>query len=288
VRQKECWGANSYGELGTNSMNGSPVPVQVPGLASGVTAVSVGTGSACAVTTGGGVLCWGDNGFGGLGNGSINESLVPVQVTGLTSGVSSVSVGNVTACAVTTGGGVMCWGDGYNGQLGNGMANPSSVPVQVTGLTSGVNSVSVGGRTVCAVTSAGQVLCWGDNQYGTVGDNSTTDALVPTQVMGLIGTATSVSVGNDEACAVTGGGGVMCWGYGPFGELGNGAMMTSLVPVHVTGLTSGATAVSAGYYAACVVACGVQCWGGGPLGNNAMQSTDAPVSVDLLGASPCP
>ena len=285
----QCWGGNSYGELGNGSMTSSPVPVPVSGLTSGVASVSVGTGSACAVTAGGGVQCWGDNGFGGLGNGSTIESAVPVHVTGLTTGVSSVSVGGMTACAVTTGGGVQCWGNGYSGQLGNNVEGQSTVPVQVSGLTSGVASVSVGDRTVCALTNAGSVLCWGSNQYGTVGNNATTDALVPTAVTGLPSGTTSVSVGADVACALTTGGAVMCWGYGVFGELGNGTTTTSLVPVQVTGLTSGVTSMSAGHFGACAaIACGVQCWGNGPLGDDTTPASDVPVSVDRLGASPCP
>jgi alpha-tubulin suppressor-like RCC1 family protein len=107
--------------------------VQVSGLTSGVIAVSAGGDSACAVTIGGGVECWGYNGYGQLGNNSTTNSSVPVQVSGLTSGVTAVSAGNVSACALTTGGSVECWGDNRYGELGNNSTTSSSVPVEVSG-----------------------------------------------------------------------------------------------------------------------------------------------------------
>ena len=296
-----CWGGNNSGMLGDNSVVAfSLVPVQVTGLTSGVTFVSVGDGgsySACAVAAGG-LVCWGDNAFGHLGNNSTMNSSVPVQVTGLTSGVTSVSIGdNDTACAVTAGGGVMCWG--YNGATGTGLlgngdttATDSLVPVQVTGLTSGATSVSVGEESACAVTG-GAVVCWGGNTFGELGNGNTTSSSVPVQVTGLTSGVTSVSLGQYSACALTTSGAVMCWGWNGYGQLGNGsAAMYSSVPVQVTGLTGGATSVTAGYTSACaVVACGVVCWGennAGQLGNNSTTDSSVPVSVDLLGTSPCP
>ena len=128
----------------------------VPGFGAAVQ-VSVGNATSCAVTATGGVVCWGSNPSGQLGNGTTTTSLIPTPVTGLTSGVASVSMGNGTACAVTTGGGVMCWGNGGTGQLGNNTQTNSLVPVQVVGLTSGVRMVSQGGDSACAITSGGGV-----------------------------------------------------------------------------------------------------------------------------------
>ena len=104
----QCWGTNGFGQNLT--------PAAVTGLASGVTSVSGGTApaggdSACAVM-GGAVQCWGNNGAGQLGNGTTTSSAVPVPVSTLTSGVTSVSVGFGTACALTSGGSVWCWGSG--------------------------------------------------------------------------------------------------------------------------------------------------------------------------------
>lgn len=177
-----CWGENGFGQLGNGSQTPSPVPVRVTGLTSGVISLSVGYDSACAVTAGGAVVCWGSNNYGQLGNGSADASAgtmstVPVQVTGLTSGATSVSIGGYTACALTAAGGVECWGLGAQGQLGNGtMPMDSPVPVQVTGLTSGVTSVSVGEFSGCALSASGGLSCWGPTASARTGTARTSRA----------------------------------------------------------------------------------------------------------------
>jgi alpha-tubulin suppressor-like RCC1 family protein len=278
-----CWGDNTYGELGNNSTTNSSVPVQVSGLTSGVTAVSVGLAFACALTASGGVECWGWNSDGQLGNNSTTNSSVPVQVSGLTSGVTAVSAGADFACALTTGGGIECWGYNAYGQLGNNSTTNSSVPVQVSGLTSGVTAVS----EACALTAGGGVECWGFNSYGQLGNGSTTNSSVPVQVSGLTSGATAVSSGGSFACALTAGGGVECWGFNSFGQLGNNSAGYSYVPVQVPGLTSGVTAVSVGGQSTCAVTAGggIECWGYnnyGQLGNNSTTNSSVPVQVSGL------
>lgn len=224
--------------------------------------VSVGGGSACAITVNGGVVCWGDNTFGQLGNNSTTGSPVPVPVTGLASGAASVSVGTQSACALTTSGGVLCWGNNVDGQLGDNSTTNSPVPVPVTGLAGGVAAISVGGQAGCAVTTAGGVECWG---FGA--------GPVPAPVPGLTSGVTAVSVGIDDACAVTAGGGVVCWQIG-------------LVPAPATGLASGVTSIAVGASAQCAVASGgVLCSGGNEVGDlgNGLNGFNLTVPVPATG-----
>ena len=251
-----------------------------------VTALAGGGTHSCAVVDGG-VQCWGWNGYGQLGDGSTTNSATPVQVSGLTSGVTAVATGDLHSCAVVNGG-VRCWGYNLYGQLGNGssgfqsMTNPT--PVQVSGLPSGsgVSAVAGGHYHSCAVVNGG-VRCWGGNQFGEIGNGSTTQSTTPAQVSGLTSGVTAVATGV-HTCAVVNGG-VQCWGLNASGQLGNGSTANSSVPAQVTGLTSGVTSLATGNSHSCaVVNGGVRCWGynyDGELGNGS--NTDSSVPVQVTG-----
>lgn len=131
----KCWGLNSKGQLGNNSTSGGPTPVVVQGLGTGVAAVTANGYHSCALTVAGGVKCWGANDKGQLGNPVAVESHVPVDVTGLTSGVKAITAGGYHTCAVLAIGKVKCWGLNDVGQLGGGVTGgQSAMPVEVVGL----------------------------------------------------------------------------------------------------------------------------------------------------------
>lgn len=284
-----CWGDNSYGQLGTGDFNASAVPVAVNGLSNGVGAISVGAGSTCALTTTGGILCWGNNSYGQLGDGSTaRSSNLPVAVSGLSSGVSAIGVSAGSACALTTAGGVLCWGDNRYGQLGNRSTVSSNVPVAVVGLNSGVSTLSVGGDHTCALTITGSVLCWGDNHYGQLGTGSTAhNSTVPVTVSSLSSGVSALSTGDSHTCALTTAGAVLCWGYNSAGQLGNGNITPSNLPVAVNGLSASVSSLSAGGNHTCaLLTTGAStCWGEnnfGQLGNGQTVASSVPVAVNGL------
>jgi alpha-tubulin suppressor-like RCC1 family protein len=277
----QCWGGNDSGQLGTGSTTSSPVPAHVSSLTSSVLGVAAGYDATCA-NWGGKAMCWGKNTYGQLGNNTTTSSDVPVQVSGLTSGVGGVVAGSQHSCAVASGG-VRCWGWNLFGALGNNSTVSASVPVQVSGLTSGVQALAseAGALHTCAIVN-GAAQCWGANGNGQLGNNTTSAAATPVQVVGLTSGVLAVTVGSAHSCALVNGG-VQCWGYNAFSQLGNDSTTDSPVPVVAQGLTAGVQAVVAGEYQTCALVNGsAECWGSndnGQLGNNTTSNSATPVTV---------
>jgi alpha-tubulin suppressor-like RCC1 family protein len=279
----KCWGDNYYGQLGNGATVLRPTPVDVSGLGSGIIVVSAGSVHTCALTSEGGVKCWGDNGSGQLGDGTTIDRHTPVDVSGLSSGVVAISAGGYHTCALTSGGGMKCWGRNSFGQLGDGTYTKGLTPTDVSGLSSGINSISAGDNHTCALTSDGAVKCWGWNSSGQLGNGTTTDQNTPTGVFGLDNGITAISVGYQHTCALTIGGGVKCWGRNRFGQLGDGTIQRKTKPVNVCGL-SGVTDISAGGEHTCALTSdgAVKCWGyniNGQLGNGTTTNRNTPTDV---------
>ena len=127
-----CWGGNFNGQLGDGTVVERHTPTAVSGLSNGVAEISAGHMSTCAVTVSGGAKCWGANGSGQLGDGTVTDKSVPGAVDGLSSGVHSVSTGYEFACALMESGIVKCWGSNNHGQLGRGsIGGQATLPADV-------------------------------------------------------------------------------------------------------------------------------------------------------------
>src|SRR5207302_1967106 len=143
-----------------------------------------GANHSCALTSAGGAKCWGYDYSGQLGDGNggaFSDQPTPVDVSGLLSGVGAISAGGNHTCAIA--GAVKCWGDNTFGAVGDGTtSNLRLTPVGVSGLTSGATAVAAGGMHSCALTSADGVKCWGENNYGQLGDGSGWNQSTPVNV----------------------------------------------------------------------------------------------------------
>jgi len=283
----KCWGAYGYGQLGDGTKSNYEIPVTVSGLSSGTVAIATGNEFACALTAGGGVKCWGAGNAGDLGNGSFVDSAIPVDVSGLNSGVIAIAVGERHACALSINGNVKCWGNNENGQLGNGSTiNSMSTPQDVYGLNSDITAITAGLKHTCALTTTGAIKCWGHNYYGQLGDGSTTYSRVPVDVSGLNDIFNAIEAGDLHTCALTQQGAVKCWGDNQFGQLGNNSIAYSNIPINVNGLNGNVNSISAGNTHTCVIINGsVKCWGAndhGQLGNNNLVNSNTPVTVNGL------
>jgi Regulator of chromosome condensation (RCC1) repeat len=257
-----CWGANYFGALGDGTDGSHAGPVRVVGLGSGVASVTGGIDHSCALTTAGAVKCWGDNEGGELGDGTSIERWTPVDVVGLGSGVRAIAAQFIHSCALTSAGGVRCWGRGYG-----------LTPVDVPGLTSGVIAITPN----CALTAAGAVKCWG------IGSD-----LHATDVPGLGAGVKALATSGSHGCALMSGGTVECWGRNDHGQLGDGTKSDHPAPVEVVGLRNGIVALGVGTSYSCAVsrAGGIQCWGGngvGELGDGTNVDRHRPASVVGFG-----
>lgn len=228
----KCWGNTKA--LGNGAAAGSSVPVDVVGLSADVVALSAGAYGTCAVTSAGALQCWGINYIGLDGAGPTSTSLVPVEMPGAASGVVDVSVGMYHTCFTTASGGIKCWGLNGTGALGNPLANESALPLDVTGLSSGMVAVSAGDAQTVALSAKGAVKFWG-SKGGSPDDSSP----VPVDMPGLSAGVVAVSSGdNAHSCALLSTGSAMCWGLNTVGALGRDPMSLffSDVPVEVEGL----------------------------------------------------
>lgn len=259
TNEVSCWGANSEGQLGRNSVSASePVPMVVPNLTN-ATGLDLGGNHSCVRITIGRALCWGSNVVGGLGvNPAVaTNSTFPIPVQSLILAgvnVASVATGYAHSCALLADQTVRCWGGNGSGQLGDGTRSDSFNAVTVAGLT-GVQTLGAGLYSTCAITTLGAAVCWGGTDQGSTGISP------PVTVFGLA-TATGVAASGESSCALIAGA-VKCWGFNYTGALGTGNFVDSAIPVSVAGI-SNATALSGGvgHFCALLATGSVQCWGG--------------------------
>jgi len=261
-----CWGNNKYGQLGDGTVIDRQTPTPVLGLGPGTTAaIAQAMNHTCALKTNGSVVCWGLNANGQLGDGTIEEKLTPIQVSGLGPGTTAAIFtdfdGNPNGtCALKTNGSVVCWGEiapiGFSG---------NTTPVKISQITPGtVKSLEFGFKSTFVLKKDGSVIGWGSNYCGQVGIGTNTGVGAPTQVFGLgPGSTAAISTGSYNSCALKTDGSVVCWGCNNSGEVGDGTTFPRYKPVQVPGLgpsTTAAIAVGANGGCALKTDGSIVCW----------------------------
>lgn len=300
-----AWGYNHYGELGNSSTTDSSAPVLVntSGVLAGKTSVAITTGldHNIALCSDGTLVSWGYNNFNGsLGNNSLINSPTPVEVdrTGALNGKSvvAISAGVLHTLALCSDGTVACWGAGGFGQLGNDAITNALVPVlpETTGVLAGKSVIAIAAGRVHSMVlcSDGTLVAWGNNDFGQLGDGTTTTRRVPVTVSmtgALAGkTVVAISAGGFHSHALCSDGSIASWGDNGYGELGNNSTTSSSLPVAVdrTGVLAGKTVTSLSTgdeYALAHCSDGtVAAWGYNgfrQLGNNSTLNSSIPVAV---------
>ncbi|HWM88786.1 MAG TPA: hypothetical protein VNO33_23205 [Kofleriaceae bacterium] len=310
--QVRCWGANDQGQVGAGE-RGMPlmVPTDVVGLTSAVT-VDCGTAHCCARTSTGGAECWGWNAAGELGANRV-EAELPYRASPAAAmlqppegppaeleDVAQISVGGAHNCALQ-GGAVSCWGWNAAGQ-GGLLPPPKGIERVIAARPTGITDVVALALArpflaehSCAITATGDVVCWGLNNNGQLGDGGTATRHTAQPVTGLA-SASAIVAGQQHTCAIARSTaapksppGVYCWGLNNLGQAGPNAVTPQTTPVEVPGL-AGAVALAAGVSHTCAVldTGAARCWGAnnfGQLGRDSVAEGAFPDPSDVVGTT---
>lgn len=297
-----CWGPNTDGQLGTGSADaGSKMPAKLKGNVV-FASIAAGNPTSCGLTSDGIAYCWGENGYGEVGNGvaSTADVLEPTAVSGNLT-FTSISVQRGFTCGVAKDGAAYCWGSNTDGQLGTGKpisgqtTDLSKVPVKVVGGHT-FKSITTGQFFACGLTTGGAAYCWGRGDYR-LGDGSDKSSSTPVAVKGG-NVFTQLDAGRDFVCGITPDHTALCWGSNSAGQLGNGPGTPSdlsRAPIPVTGGHTFVEISAADGEHTCAITldrASVYCWGanavgqlgnGSPTGSNTSRS---PTPTKVLLPSP--
>lgn len=277
-----CWGYNTQSQLGDGSAATRATPASVAGGREYVTVVTGGFHS-CGLSTSGAAYCWGGNGDGQLGDGSFVTRSTPVAVEGGRV-FRSLIVGFVHSCGLDASGVAYCWGQNTYGQLGDGTTANRLLPTAVASGSVRFSQLVAGRTHTCGRTATNEMYCWGRNEFGQLGDGTTTDRSTPTRVTGDR-LYMAMTAGSNHSCAIDLEGAAYCWGRNDQGWLGDGSTTPRAVPTPVVGTTR-FQSLAAGDWHTCGISTtgGAYCWGQntyGQLGDGTEINRAAPTPVLL-------
>lgn len=247
-----CWGIGDNGENGDGTTGNNLTAKKIPTI-NGAIMVKTAMDYACALFPAGNMKCWGYNGEGHLGDGTTTQRLTPVDTIAINN-VRDMDFGRNHSCVVKKDNTLWCWGNNNYGQLGNGTDTSSITPVLIA---TNIKTVNAGmhwydngtsywyGQT-CAIKLDGALYCWGLNNYGQLGDGTTTTRTTPVPVLKDInrdGTSDGFMTGVKKAvtsgrnsCALMNDKTVWCTGENDWNELGDGTNVDRSMFVQVPGI----------------------------------------------------
>ncbi len=292
-----CWGINLSGQLGNGSTAQSSEPLDITPDTDWLL-VDTGTNHTCAIRDDRSLWCWGDNSRSQLGDGNIadpgdldgNNLTLPKQI-GTQTDWTAISLGDEFSCGIRTISDtdkrIYCWGDNSDGQLGQDplSLDPVSAPLQESSSLADWDNLATGYNHSCAIKQDQTLHCWGDNQYGQLGQGTTSDSFIPLPISAGGGNLwTDVATGNGHTCGIKDDATLWCWGNNAIGQLGVGNTSHLATPTQISH-DNDWLSVFAGNGTTCAIDSehiGF-CWGqneNGQLGNGVSTDTDRPRMFD--------
>ena len=149
--------------------------------------------------------------------------------------ITQIAAGDSHSAAVTKDGDLYMWGTNGSGQLGIQSNVASNIPVKVNNSSStlpekSVKYVALGTYHSAAITKYGSLYMWEYNNYGQLGNGSTTNSYTPVKIMENVA---AVSLGDYHSAAITKDGSLYMWGENSDGQLGNGSTTNRSTPVKI-------------------------------------------------------
>ena len=317
----KCWGRGKHGRLGYDSIDnrgdaaGEMANLGTVYLGSPAVAIAAGGQHTCALLVGGSVKCWGMNNYGQLGYDSTDNKggaageMANLGTVHLGSPAIAIAAGWYHTCALLEGGSIKCWGFNNVGQLGydstdeKGNAVGEMANLGTVYLGSPAIAIAVGSWHTCALLVGGNIKCWGMNNYGQLGYNSTDAKGDTAGDMASLGTVylgaqvSSIAAGGQHTCVLlkgdgskggsakggsakggsAKGGSAKCWGHGSNGQLGYDSTDDKMSnAAGAVNLGSPAVAIATGWFHTCAILKGatVKCWGHGSNGELGYDSID--------------
>lgn len=284
----KCWGANVYGQVGDGTLINRSSPVVIDSGVAYSKVVRAGEAyfpntSVCGITTTGVLKCWGGNASGQLGVAAgVNTRLPSVVDAGTV--YSSVEVNESNACGITSVGELKCWGStttALRGDASNFLVSNASDVVTDDKFNPSVVS---NGKAHCMITSSSQLKCWGENNFGQLGDGSKVNRALPVAI-DPTEKYTMVQGHSYSMCGITESGALKCWGMNDGGQLGDGTIVDKSYPVLIDpGTKYSFVATKNGTTCGISIAGVLKCWGrnaSGQVGDNTLVNKTSPVVIDL-------
>ncbi len=279
-----CWGDNTYGQIGDNTITSRRTPVSILGNKKTFCKVDGGFFYSIGIQHNGQIWTWGYNHRGQLGDNSVTNQCTPVSILGNKKTFCQISTGYDHAISIQHNGQVWTWGSNTFGQLGNNAAISRRTPVSILGDKKTFCKVAGGESHTAGIEHNGQVWCWGYGFNGRLGNNGTVSTRTPVSIHGNKKTFCQISIGQSYTIGIQNNGQVWSWGSNSNGQLGNNTNTSRCTPVSILGAKKTFCQIKSGYDHVIALEYNNQVWGWGnnnrgQIGDNLVLSRLTPVSL---------